>query len=277
MKSVMNSKRSPFQVKRYGTRRRLAIELGRVPAQRRPHRGERVGGRRGLGLDNARRPQDAHDVGAGASAEAEHDVAGRAAGVAADVSSFCRRLPARISTFDADAVAVADLAGRADPQRRLRGCRHRSSHDQVPRPAPSRRAAPDRCRRRRRRRPTRSRSRRRSRERQHRPHRDACGRRSSVLPALRSLHQPGRGGGHDVEPPVVVEIDELRRGRAVEAVGRRRREPAAAVAGGKDAGAAGAAEEEVGEAVLVHVGGGDRVMRAAPRRAPPGRRRRRRR
>ena len=154
--------------------------------------------------------------------------------------------------------AVADLARQADPERRLPAAAVVPQRDQAPALGTAGRAqhqvgvavAVDIARRH----PGRARDRR---ERQHRPHRDARGRRSAAA-GVAHLQQHGARGGDDVEASVVVEIDELRRAHAVEAVDRRRREAPAPVAGGEDARRPGAAEEEVGEAVLVHVGGGDR-------------------
>ena len=111
MKSVMNSKRSPFQVKRYGHDDGLrsssvsaSVACGTTPAAGAP------AGRRQLGLHDAGRPQHAHDVGRRRVAEAEHDVARRRRPARrSTVSSFCRRLPARSSIFEPTALRLLTL------------------------------------------------------------------------------------------------------------------------------------------------------------------------
>ena len=151
MKSVTNSKRAPFQVKRIRARRGLAIELGDVTRA-----GAAAGGRgrRDLGLQDARRPEHAHDVGRRARAEAE-DQSRRARPRASPTTSRasdagCRRAsrPSRRSPLR--------LLTRAASARGATRCRLPPSFRHSAQRAGGRERARRRCRRRRRDRPRRA-------------------------------------------------------------------------------------------------------------------------
>ena len=266
MKSVTNSNRVPFQVKRNGHDDGLRSSSVTV---------ERAGLRRGAGADagfrlqDAGRPEHADDVGRRARAEAERRRRpAPTAGVAADVSSCWRRLPARISTFAPIAAAVADARGEPHAQRRVAAAAVVAPDAQTPPAQPDDdvgvAVAVEIA------------------ERERAPAAVAAAAQAagsaravtsvhSRCPRLRNSRGPSGVSRQQVEQAVVVVVDELRAPsrRAVAAGAVDDAKPPAAVARARAAPApSDAAEEEVGEAVLVDVAGRQRAC-SRPRAGSP--------
>ena len=137
MKSVTNSKRSPFQVKRYGHDDGLrsssvssSVACGTTPAA-----GAAAAGSSAWTMPAGHRTRT---TSADVRVPRPKTISlGDGDGHALDVSSFCRRLPARNSILRADRAAGADLARQADAQRCQLVFRRRSSATtRLWRPAP---------------------------------------------------------------------------------------------------------------------------------------------
>ena len=145
MKSVTNSNRVPFQVKRYGHDEGLRSSSVTVIAVR------PAGGRRGQGrlrLQDARRPQHADDVGGRARAEAEDQVGRRDGRRRRRGLEHLTQAAGAQLDLRADAAAIADARRQRARAATCSGCRRRFARRcSVAAPIADRRR---RCRRRRR-------------------------------------------------------------------------------------------------------------------------------
>ena len=228
----MNSKRSPFHVKRYGHDDGLrsssvsaSVECGTIPAAGASAAGGSSACTMPAGHSTrttsaaARlpRPKTTSSPGRRRPGARGFDLLPQAARAQLDLEPTALRLltlPARRIRSDGCRLPPSFLSAISRPRSGPPGVRSTRSVSPSPSTSP--------------RHPGRARDRR---ERQHHPHRDAPGRRSAAA-GVAHLRQHRSRGGDDVEAPVAVEIDELRRAHVLEAVDRRRRE-ASPVAGGE--------------------------------------------